>query len=165
MSVFEEGRKELMATIDEIPEEQGQARISIDSWSVLEVLEHLVLIEHVITKQSEYLICHGEDTETPDHPVYRSAKRYPVVDAPEYVRPIGRYKSKDEAKVALQQSRNKLIQVLDEVEDPSLLEKRAFSHPIFGPMKLSQWIEFIGYHEKRHIDQIKEILKMHRPSA
>ncbi|MCF6410385.1 DinB family protein [Pseudalkalibacillus salsuginis] len=165
MSVFEEGRKELMGVIDEIPEDLVHSRVSVNSWSVLEILEHLVLIEKVITKQCEHLICQGVDTETPDHPVYRSGKRYPVVEAPEYVRPIGRYRSMDEAKIALQQSRNKLIQVLEDIEDPTLLERRAFSHPVFGPMKLTQWIDFIGYHERRHIDQIKEIIKRNRPSA
>ena len=37
------------------------------------------------------------------------------------------------------------------------LEAKGFNHPIFGLMSLKQWIPFVGYHEKRHILQIKEV--------
>ncbi|PXW87084.1 hypothetical protein DFR56_106154 [Pseudogracilibacillus auburnensis] len=30
-------------------------------------------------------------------------------------------------------------------------------HPGFNMLNLSQWISFIGWHERRHIEQIKEV--------
>ncbi|WP_257349517.1 DinB family protein [Pseudalkalibacillus decolorationis] len=48
--------------------------------------------------------------------------------------------------------------VIKNIDDPDLLQKRSFAHPIFKEMQLAQWIEFIGYHERRHIKQIEEIL-------
>jgi hypothetical protein len=160
MSILESGRQELLDFVNEIPEELSNTQVSPDTWTILEVLEHLVLIEKVIAKQFENLLREGSDRETPEHPVYRSAKRFPAVEAPDYVRPIGKYKSLAEAKAGLEQSRQYLFKVIEQVEDPTILEKRSFKHPYFGHLQLKQWLDFIGYHERRHLDQIKEILEM-----
>ncbi|MCF6138586.1 DinB family protein [Pseudalkalibacillus berkeleyi] len=160
MSVLELGRQELLTKINEIPEAYWHARISDDSWTVLEVLEHLVLIEKVIKNQFENLLRDGVDRETHEHPVHRSAKRYPAVEAPDYVQPTGAFQTLIDAKGALDQSRQNLLQVLEQVEDREILKKRAFKHPYFGHMQLIQWLDFIGYHERRHLEQIKEILEI-----
>ncbi len=165
MSVLESGRQELFDVVNEIPEELSHAQVSPDTWTILEVLEHLVLIERVIANQFENQLSEGKDREIEEHPVYRSAKRFPAVEAPEYVRPTGQYKTLAEAKVALEKSRGYLFHVLEKVEDPTILEKRSFKHPIFGYMQLKQWLDFIGYHERRHLEQIKEILEKNRAES
>jgi hypothetical protein len=30
-------------------------------------------------------------------------------------------------------------------------------HPYLGELSLKQWVEFIGYHEKRHLLQLAEV--------
>ncbi|WLD92735.1 DinB family protein [Alkalihalobacillus sp. AL-G] len=158
MTIFEEGRGQLLSAIDQIPEGKAHRRISEDSWSIVEVLEHLILIEKVITKNFVKALNQQEDHETPQHPVHLSARPRPVVEAPDYVVPAGRYETIAEAKGALHQSRIKFKAVLENIEDQSILDKRSFPHPIFGEMQLAQWIDFIGYHEQRHRKQIEEIL-------
>lgn len=48
----------------------------------------------------------------------------------------------------------KLYVILTEV---TVFEDKSMVHPLFGPMNIKQILEFMALHEKRHIEQIKEL--------
>ncbi|MFP3427108.1 DinB family protein, partial [Pseudoalteromonas sp. SIMBA_162] len=61
-----------------------------------------------------------------------------------------------ELKEKLAMSRQELKSVVENADQHDL-ENKAYPHPAFGRMRLSQWIPFVGYHERRHLLQIKEV--------
>jgi hypothetical protein len=70
--------------------------------------------------------------------------------------PDHEYKTLEEMKEKLSRSREKLLSVVTEAGEEAL-EKKSLPHPVFGPLNLKQWVEFVGQHEKRHLAQIEEI--------
>ncbi|WP_373464670.1 DinB family protein [Bacillus sp. V2I10] len=56
----------------------------------------------------------------------------------------------------LEESRRELINFAETAPVQALNEK-AMKHPHLGELSLKQWVEFIGYHEKRHLLQIAEV--------
>jgi len=34
----------------------------------------------------------------------------------------------------------------------------SFTHPVFGPLNLYEWVLFIGMHENRHLAQIESVM-------
>lgn len=42
--------------------------------------------------------------------------------------------------------------------EESLWKRKLYPHPVFGPMDVAQWVDFIGIHEERHLAQLKEAL-------
>ncbi|RCX17687.1 DinB family protein [Fontibacillus phaseoli] len=63
-----------------------------------------------------------------------------------------------ELKAKLDQSLQSLLQVTDGLEEDHL-QQLSFPHPVFGLMDLKQWVEFVGVHEKCHLEQMKEVLR------
>ncbi|MFD1040375.1 hypothetical protein ACFQ3N_18525 [Virgibacillus byunsanensis] len=41
--------------------------------------------------------------------------------------------------------------------DEQELKEKGLKHPAFGRISLSQAISFVGYHELRHTEQLKEV--------
>ena len=56
----------------------------------------------------------------------------------------------------LSKSRKRFMRIIDST-DKILLAQRTYHHPVFGEMNLTQWILFVGLHEKRHLAQIEEL--------
>ncbi len=55
-------------------------------------------------------------------------------------------------------SRKKLLELLNTIEDPSILSRRYFTHPVFKEMLLIDWVKSLYLHEQRHMKQINEII-------
>lgn len=75
------------------------------------------------------------------------------VTAPDFATPSNDFATLDELKIKLAATHQGLMGI----EKNADLEVKGFSHPVFGQMSLKQWIPFVGYHERRHILQIKEV--------
>jgi len=96
------------------------------------------------------------DQPTEDKPFHLAVDRSRKVDAPAQVTPSNEKQTLEEMKSKLAESRAALIE-LEETASEDKLKQKSFPHPVFGLMDLKQWIDFIGYHEKRHQEQIEEI--------
>lgn len=153
---LDEKRNELLTFVDEIPEEEALVKPESGRWSILEVLEHLYLMEQLIVHQITQTLKQGDTQQASEKPIHRSTNRDYKVEAPESVRPKGEFTTLDEAKEGLKKSREATLFLIHN-KDVETLRNRVFPHPSFGDMNLEQWIEFIGWHELRHLDQIKEI--------
>ncbi|MEI2398454.1 DinB family protein [Paenibacillus phytohabitans] len=62
-----------------------------------------------------------------------------------------------DVRARLDQSRSDLKTVLAQSEE-RLWNRKLYPHPVFGPMDVAQWVDFIGIHEERHLAQLKEAL-------
>ncbi len=137
---------------------QWSFRPTDESWSIAEILEHLVLIEgrvHTIIgnmSNAPEAESPGKQIEMDEIILNEVPKRSTKVKAPEPVSPKGRW-SGDEALECFLTTRERTMQLLD----APLLRGRVRPHPLFGPWDGYQWLLATGSHTARHNEQILEI--------
>ncbi|MEC3882312.1 DinB family protein [Halobacillus sp. HZG1] len=153
---LDEKRKELLDFVDQVPEQQASVKPEEDRWSILEVLEHLYLMEQLIVYQINQALKQGDTQQATEKPIHKTTNRDYKVEAPEAVRPKGEFTTLDQAKEGLKKTREATLFLIHNKEQETL-QNRVFTHPAFGDMNLEQWVEFIGWHELRHLDQMKEV--------
>ncbi|KGX87053.1 DinB family protein [Pontibacillus litoralis] len=156
MDGLQEKRTQVVNFLMDLTEEEAKYKPDETKWSVLEIAEHLYLMEIVVHKQIHYAIDNLEAVEVSEKPINQTTDRSNKVEAPEALQPQGRFHSTEEALSALKESREGTLSILKQY-DKQLLASRAIPHPAFGNMSGLQWIEFIGWHELRHLEQMKEI--------
>ncbi|UOQ43911.1 DinB family protein [Halobacillus salinarum] len=156
---LEEKREEVLNFIHSIPEEETVKKPDSESWSMLEILEHLYLMEKVIIQQINQSIKKGEVKKTSSKPLHKTKNRTYKVQAPESVRPNGRFTSTQEALEGLEHTREATLFLIHN-KDRQTLRSHTYPHPAFGDLDLEQWVEFIGWHELRHLDQMKEVKRL-----
>ena len=154
----------LRAAVDAVPIGLRESRPSPDRWSVAEVLEHLVRVEEGLTRllslrlseQAATLQPEGETTSVMsrlDHARIIDRRRH--VTAGERVLPRGEMVSAA-ALAALEGSRVKLRELVVKY-DGIAISPVTHPHPVLGVIDAYQWLIFIGSHEARHADQIREV--------
>ena len=152
---IEEKRNELLAFVEEVSDEEARTKPDENSWSILEVLEHLYLMEQMIVHQMNQAIKRGDEQQVNEKPLHKTTNRDYKVEAPETLKPKGEFNTLKDAKKGLEHTREATYFLVHN-KDKETLQNRAFPHPSFGDLNLEQWVEFIGWHELRHLDQMKE---------
>lgn len=149
-------REEVLQSVSGLSEEQLNKVVVNGHWTIMQVLDHLYLMEqsvvHVISDQ----LANGKTKTTSEKPIQYTTNRSTKVDAPSFVLPSNDFITLDIMKSKLAASREALINVVNSA-DQLLLEQRTYPHPAFGELSLHQWIPFVGLHEKRHLAQIEEL--------
>jgi hypothetical protein len=150
-------RKEILTAIESIPEHLFNAKKSEHTWSVGQVLEHLHKTEVEITKAITYMLSLPPQEPIADIPLAMTLDRSKKITARSTITPSSQALNKRDILDSLSKSRNHLLQLIDTIPSELDLTRIGFKHPVFDEISLKQWIEFIGYHEKRHLAQIEEI--------
>lgn len=126
-----------------------------NTWSVLENLEHLVIIE----KSCGYLF-RGEHTPIPADrksklEYFHKVSNQPVrkVEATPAIRPTGRITSIEMAKEGILTARQRM----EEYGEWDVIYTK-FQHGIFGYMTKIEWIYFNMHHTLRHMEQMKRAI-------
>lgn len=156
MQINEQAREELFKEINEISAENLNKKLSDDQWSIKQIVEHIFLMEGAIAKTIHDQLENGEVVNAEIKPIEATTNRDIKIDAPEYTKPSNDFATLEELKTKLDMTHQKLLKI-EETADEKQLEVKGFPHPVFGQMSLKQWIPFVGYHEMRHILQIKEV--------
>lgn len=150
-------RGELLAVIDGLNQEQLNKQIDTDSWSIGQVCQHLIKTEELYAAA----IKRGLKSQENSLPAKRSLAflldRSQKLVAPDIAKPTAETVEYQEIVAGLNHSRTKLFDLLNSVEDPSVLSRRHFTHPVFKDMLLIEWVQSLYLHEQRHIKQINEI--------
>ncbi|MCH1624352.1 DinB family protein [Fredinandcohnia quinoae] len=149
-------REELLDSVKELSDEQLNKKVEDGSWTIMQVLEHLFLMERTVAYTISEQLKNNECKPTSEKPIHLTVYRSTKVTAPSFVTPSGEYTALEEMKTKLAESRKLMQQVVD-IADEVLLSQKSYPHPVFGSLSLKQWIPFVGLHEKRHIEQIEEI--------
>jgi hypothetical protein len=97
-----------------------------------------------------------EEAVIEDKPINQIIDRTSKFDAPSYVTPSDEFMTLTTIQEKLHKSRSALEAFIVDADEEKML-KRTIPHPVFGPFHLKQWVEIIGWHEKRHLEQIEEI--------
>ncbi|MCA1029582.1 DinB family protein [Bacillus timonensis] len=149
-------REEILQSVNGLSDEQLNEKHSDDSWSIAQVLDHLVKMERIVTKLILAQVKSEGHEIVDDKPIHLTVDRRRKVKAPDYVLPSNDFVTFEEMKVRLTSSRKAFADVVATL-DEEVLNQKSFAHPIFGLMSVRQWIPFVGLHEKRHLAQIEEV--------
>ncbi|MRG86796.1 DinB family protein [Salinibacillus xinjiangensis] len=149
-------REELLGSIDGLTDERLNQQVEEGAWSIMQILEHLYLIEQFVAKTIEDEVENGQPKPARDKPIHLTPNRKTKVDAPKFLTPSSEFHTTVDIKQKLANSRQKLKDVVSGV-DVNVLKGKATKHPAFGTLRLDQWVQFVGYHEKRHLEQIEEV--------
>ncbi len=150
-------REQLLETVRALTFEQLNAHPQPGKWSIAQVMEHLYLTERTLAQ----VIIAGlksKDINPPSErkPVKRVIDRSIKIEAPPPLIPIKDEWTLEDLKGCLEESKGALERIANKA-DQSQLASKSFPHPVFGALTLEQWLEFVPYHEERHLLQIKEI--------
>ena len=156
-------RANLRTAVEEIPPTLRNQRPTPERWSVIELLEHLALVERRLTYLFNQWLGEAREQGLPpedetDFDLTGSLEivlnRNYQVTAGESVMPQGKL---DEAAAwaALEEARQNLKATVLSGEGLPL-GRVSRPHPALGPLNFYQWVEFAGWHEARHTAQIRE---------
>ena len=166
LMALDASRAELVALLATVDHETLNKPSGGDTWSIAEVLEHLTMVEdgagRLITKLHREVEASGI-RETKSTSILDINSDFQVggaeirIAAPERVAPKGG--------VAPEESIQKLREIRSRLEQALLLASgwdlsaASHPHPLFGPLSGYQWALLVAQHERRHIRQLKRILK------
>ena len=156
VSILEAGRRDFLEATRNIRPEQASGKPTPKSWSVLECIEHLVVVEDrflgwISTGQA---IAPQRDTDKEIRLFTMVRSRATKVEAPEVVRPLGRFETLAAALAAFNGVRDRSVQVVQERGDS--LYAIGVTHPRFGKMNAAELLHLIDGHARRHAEQIRE---------
>src|SRR5215471_6897555 len=157
LEFLEAGRADFREATKSVSAAQALIKPSPESWCVLEC------VEHVITVEQRFLgwIANGKaiepkrDTDKELRLLSMMRSRLNKREAPEPVRPAGRFKDLAAALQEFEKVRDETIEVLRERGDS--LYAIGAKHGFFGDVNGIELIHIIDGHARRHADQIREI--------
>lgn len=152
-----ETRNELLGILNGLRGDQLNKREDPDSWSISQVCQHLVKTEELYVVAIKKGLKSKEDSFLENKSLEFLLDRSKKLEAPEIAKPTDDKLEYHEIIEKLKNSREKLNEILNSVEDPSILSRRHFVHPVFKEMLLIEWVRSLYLHEQRHIKQIHEI--------
>jgi hypothetical protein len=151
------GRGELLAVVEGVTDEQAGVKPASGDWSVLEIVEHVAIGEKMLWRllKTRSVAVEEEMSRNREAVLYeRLAARGKRVEAPEFVRPTGRYASLGEAVVAFLDARERTVKWLESCDFD--LRRRAVEHPLAGTVSAYEFILIMAAHPARHARQIQE---------
>ncbi len=149
-------REDVLKSVNGLSDKQLNKRVEDGSWTIMQVLDHLYLMERTIVHALTDQLANGKNKSVDEKPIQLTTNRSTKVDAPSFVKPSEDFITLEEMKNKLSESRSALTNIVNST-DRALLEQRSYPHPMFGELSLKQWIPFVGLHEKRHLAQIEEL--------
>jgi DinB superfamily len=160
---LEESRKEFLAAIDGVTEEQWKWKPAPERWSVGETAEHIVLAEALLFGNVQKAIA------SPPNPAWEEktkgktefiervmAPRLGKATAPDPIVPSGKMTQKQVRETFLKQ-REEIEKFARETE--VALKEYTVEHPfaVFNTLNAYQWLIYGPLHTERHDKQIAEV--------
>jgi hypothetical protein len=151
------GRGEFLAAVEGMTDEQAAAKPADGGWSALECVEHVAIAEALLLRRMETQSVASEEELSREREAglyARLATRTHKVEAPEFVRPKGRYPTLGEAVGAFLDAREQTVRWLESCGFD--LRRRAVEHPALGPVSAYEFLLIMAAHPARHALQIEE---------
>jgi hypothetical protein len=160
---LEESRKEFLAAIDGVTEEQWKWKPAPERWSVGETAEHIVLAEGLLFGNVQKAIASEpnpaweEKTKGKTEFIERvMAPRLGKATAPEPIVPSGKMTQAQVRETFLKQRAE--IEKFAKATEVALKEHTAeHPFPVFGTLNAYQWLIYVPLHTERHDKQIAEV--------
>ncbi|QOT11064.1 DinB family protein [Paenibacillus sp. JNUCC32] len=155
---LKETRDELFGILTGLSGDQLNQQKDLNSWSISQVCQHLFKTEELYVVAIKKGLKSKEDSFIENKSVEFLLDRSQKLEAPDIAKPTDEFLEYEEIIEKLNNSRQKLLELLNTVEDESVLSRRHFMHPVFKDMLLIEWVKSLYLHEQRHINQINEII-------
>ena len=158
---LEESRKEFLAAIDGLSDQQWKWKPAPDRWSVGEVAEHIVLAEASQFANVKKGLASPPDPDweakskgKTERLVAVLAPRAGRVQAAEAIVPKGGM-TPEQVKTRFEKQRAEIVQFTTETDAP--LKQHMIDNTFFGPLNGYQWLIYAPLHTMRHDKQIAEV--------
>jgi DNA primase catalytic subunit len=155
-------KQEFLKSIEGLTDEQLKFRVSEKKWRIIDCAEHIALAEKTLFSIVEKKLTEPADSVSRKHLgmtekkiISRLTFRLIKVNAPEVIRPFGRFATIDAIKQAFTARRDSTINFVGTTNLP--LHCHFWKHPATGKIDLYQTIILMSAHTKRHILQIEEV--------
>jgi hypothetical protein len=158
---LEETREKFLASVAGLTEAQWKYKPAPDRWSVAEVAEHIALSEGLILG----LITDRVMKTPPAKPPAGSATDEAVIkiitdrsskaQAPEVLKPVGKWATREELTKDFVAGREKTIAFVKGTQDD--LRAHSTPHPALKTIDAYQWVLLLAAHSARHTAQIEEV--------
>lgn len=151
--------QELINTVSSLEPGIYSRQPAAGEWSVGEIVQHLCLVEARVIHELERAIA-----QQPRRvgflrrliPTSIVSLRFKRVDAPKAMKPVDA-PAREVALENFDRARNNL-KALCATHGKERFRNLVFKHPFLGEIDGVATVSFIGYHEKRHYKQIREVL-------
>lgn len=158
VQTLEDGRREFLETVRGLTEAEAQAHPQAERWSVLECVEHVTVVEERFLGRIEKAAREGAPPINQQHEAELAARvkdRTNRAQAPEMVRPTGRFQTLAEAVSAFDAARGGTIRFAE--QNGAELYSLAEAHPRFGPLNGIEFLLMMNSHALRHAAQVAEL--------
>jgi uncharacterized damage-inducible protein DinB len=160
---FQATRDNFLKSIAGLSQKQWAFKPAPDRWSVAEVAEHIAVSESTLFGLVQRRIMQSpaapekrEQVKGKDQLILeRMPDRSHKAQAPEFLRPTGRWATEAELTKAFEDSRNTTMDYIRTTNDD--LRDHFFDHQVFGTLDGYQWLLLISAHSARHTEQIEEV--------
>lgn len=154
--LLEQQRQELIDFVTSIPLDDLYKKPTDDAWDILQILAHLALFEKsAVTAINEALVNKNYVDEVEQKPVHLAADRTNKVKTKNIWEPEKEHYTLEEVLADLEDTRTQLQATLSHATEEDLTHI-VIDTDAFGELSLTQFVDFINYHEARHCQQIKE---------
>lgn len=161
---LEQGPRLLAVVLESVSAEQARFQPDSSRWSILQVVEHLVLAEKFLFDILKETLDKSKplpdeqplpDPEPMDRMILRQvADRSQKAKAPEQLIPKDRFSNRDEAQLEFAKRRENTMEF---VRNTKLDLRRYRLQGPAGPIDAHQWLLMMAAHTERHAKQIEEI--------
>jgi hypothetical protein len=160
---FQTTRDNFLKSIAGLSQKQWTFKPAPDRWSVAEVAEHITVSESSLSGLVEQKVMMSpaapekrEQVKGKDELILqRVPDRSHKAQAPEFLRPTGRWATEADLTKAFEESRKATTDYIRTTNDD--LRDHFFDHPVFGTLDGYQWLLLISSHSARHTAQIEEV--------
>jgi hypothetical protein len=156
-------QKDFLAATEGLSDAQWKFKAGPDRWSIAETSEHIA-----VTEQTIWELVSGKIMKSPAAPEKRAEvkgkdetimkmipDRSKKAQAPEQLKPTGRWATRGALVKEFESSRDKEIAYLAETKED--LRSHFGDHPLLKTMDAYQWLLLNAAHCKRHTAQILEV--------
>lgn len=155
----------LLATLTSLTEEQFIYKPATDSWSIAELVEHIILSEKGILRAinkfgatpAKEAVAPTIDIEKLKAAVDNRGKKY---QSPEYFIPKGIFTHTAAAMEAFNTHRASMYDFITTTEIS--LKLIGFPHFVFGMIDGANWLLFMSGHCERHVKQMEEVVERYK---
>ncbi|HMJ06951.1 MAG TPA: DinB family protein [Chthoniobacterales bacterium] len=162
INYLKETQKNFLAAVDGVSDAQWKFKPAPERWSIAETAEHIATAEDFIWARVNEIMkapanperraeTQGKDKIILDKIPDRSHK----AQAPEPLKPTGKFATREELVKHFQEVRAKEIAFLEGTKED--LRSHIADNPALDAMDAYQWVIFNGAHSKRHTAQIEEV--------
>jgi hypothetical protein len=150
----------LVAAAAGVSDDGARRRPEAQRWSVLECVEHVILVEYGVFAS---ISVHSTPGAPPVEPrregqilrgMTNRERKFP---APDHAEPTGRYSSLAEALQEFRKRRARTVAYVEQYQDDP--RNRTTLHPVLGPVNCQEMFLVLALHPARHALQIKEARK------